>query len=73
MRILKNKNSSAAPDDRETALPMERVTGIEPAWPAWEAGVLPLDYTREQHNYITLFLCCQEKYVDKKILKGERK
>ena len=24
----------------------ERVTGIEPALPAWEAGVLPLNYTR---------------------------
>ena len=24
---------------------MEQVTGIEPARPAWEAGVLPLDYT----------------------------
>ena len=25
---------------------MERVTGIEPARPAWEAGILPLNYTR---------------------------
>ena len=25
---------------------MERVTGIEPAWPAWKAGTLPLSYTR---------------------------
>ena len=24
---------------------MERATGIEPAYPAWEAGVLPLNYT----------------------------
>lgn len=24
---------------------MEPVTGIEPAPPAWEAGVLPLNYT----------------------------
>ena len=24
----------------------ERVTGIEPAWPAWKAGALPLSYTR---------------------------
>ena len=29
----------------------ERVTGIEPAWPAWKAGALPLSYTREpQHK-----------------------
>ena len=26
---------------------MERVTGIEPAFSAWEADVLPLNYTRE--------------------------
>ncbi len=25
---------------------MERVTGIEPAWSAWKAEVLPLNYTR---------------------------
>ena len=24
----------------------ERVMGIEPTWPAWKAGVLPLNYTR---------------------------
>jgi hypothetical protein len=27
---------------------MERVTGIEPAWPAWKAGALPLSYTRKR-------------------------
>ena len=27
----------------------ERVTGIEPAWPAWKAGALPLSYTREAY------------------------
>ena len=26
---------------------MERATGIEPAFSAWEADVLPLNYTRE--------------------------
>ncbi len=26
---------------------VERVTGIEPAFSAWEADVLPLNYTRE--------------------------
>ena len=25
---------------------LERVKGIEPSWPAWEAEVLPLNYTR---------------------------
>ena len=27
-------------------LAMERATGIEPAYPAWEAGALPLSYAR---------------------------
>ena len=26
---------------------LERVTGIEPARPAWKAGILPLNYTRD--------------------------
>ena len=27
----------------------ERATGIEPAWPAWKAGTLPLSYARARH------------------------
>lgn len=27
---------------------MERVDGIEPTWPAWKAGALPLSYTRSR-------------------------
>ena len=27
---------------------MERVEGIEPSWPAWKAGTLPLSYTRKE-------------------------
>ena len=30
----------------ELGLCVERVTGIEPAFSAWEADVLPLNYTR---------------------------
>lgn len=37
---------------------VERMTGIEPAFPAWEAGALPLDYIRiglsEQVNFPVL-------------------
>ncbi len=29
---------------------LERVTGIEPAFSAWEADVLPLNYTRKSSN-----------------------
>ena len=31
-------------------LEMERVMGIEPTWPAWKAGALPLSYTRNSSN-----------------------
>jgi hypothetical protein len=40
----KPRTSSTGPDPRFS---VERVTGIEPAWPAWKAGALPLSYTRE--------------------------
>jgi hypothetical protein len=30
---------------------MERVMGIEPTWPAWKAGALPLSYTRVAKKY----------------------
>ena len=28
--------------------------GIEPTWPAWKAGVLPLNYTRVNEKYDTI-------------------
>src|ERR1044071_5038762 len=31
-------------------LKVERVMGIEPTWPAWKAGALPLSYTRSEQN-----------------------
>jgi hypothetical protein len=36
------------------AFPMERVTGIEPASRAWEALILPLNYTRSSDELSTL-------------------
>jgi len=32
---------------------MERVEGIEPSWPAWKAGTLPLSYTRINYRIFT--------------------
>ena len=32
----------------------ERVMGIEPTYPAWKAGVLPLNYTRKMSHTLTL-------------------
>ena len=34
----------------------KRVMGIEPTYPAWKAGVLPLNYTRVTHIIIIIFL-----------------
>ena len=33
---------------------LERVMGIGPTYPAWKAGVLPLNYTRTSHNALRL-------------------
>ena len=48
---------------------MERVTGIGPAYPAWKAGVLPLNYTRKsfsllfQLEHFTIEIRrCQERF-----------
>ena len=30
----------------------KRVMGIEPTYPAWKAGVLPLNYTRINNAYL---------------------
>ena len=38
---------------RQELFSMERMTGIEPASPAWEAGALPLDDIRMQCPYFT--------------------
>lgn len=45
-----NANPSKIPQKirlpkREADFHLEQVKGIEPSWPAWEAGVLPLNYT----------------------------
>ena len=34
------------------ALSLERVKGIEPSYAAWEAAVLPLNYTRNAADFI---------------------
>ncbi len=40
---------------RSLPFSLERVTGIEPAASAWEAEVLPLDYTRDSIIIVRLF------------------
>ena len=41
---------------RTPPFPMERVKGIEPSTRAWEARVLPLNYTRKTYSFIILQL-----------------
>ena len=43
---------------------LERVTGIEPASRAWEARVLPLNYTRKKYLLCTTSVrCCHFRTV----------
>ena len=35
-------------------LAQKRVMGIEPTYPAWKAGVLPLNYTRKSYEVLLL-------------------
>ena len=36
---------------RTLSMVMERMKGVEPSCPAWEAGVLPMNYTRMVEIY----------------------
>lgn len=43
-------------------LHMERMKGIEPSYQAWEARILPLNYTRKYLYSITEYIgTCKEK------------
>lgn len=45
---------------------MERVKGIEPSMRAWEARVLPLNYTRIARNYYTTFAEVRQIQIPRK-------
>ena len=49
-RVLTRRKKSNATQSGGIAF-LEQATGIEPASPAWEAGVLPLDYACERIYY----------------------
>src|SRR3712207_976325 len=49
-RRLLQSFSSRANRPLDLRICLERVTGIEPAWPAWKAGALPLSYARVLRN-----------------------
>ena len=44
----------AFPVATRAAVVLERVEGIEPSWPAWKAGTLPLCYTRDKKEHYLL-------------------
>ena len=53
---------------------MERVKGIEPSLKAWEALVLPLNYTRKMfYYYIILLPFCKGFAENNFILKNRKK
>ena len=43
---------------------LERVTGIEPAYRAWEASVLPLNYTRVRLHFTAFCLLLDISFCD---------
>ena len=49
---------------------MERVTGIEPALSAWEADVLPLNYTRVFDDYASVHTACGRPHPGSSIPTG---
>ncbi len=54
-------------------LKVERVKGIEPSYPAWKAGVLPLNYTRKPMNCNIQRACCQDIFPKKPELAEKRR
>ena len=62
---LVRKRTCLPREIRSGASPLERVTGIGPARPAWKAGILPLNYTRVGTSRLrlpyltTLYAVCQ--------------
>ena len=46
---------------------LERVKGIEPSYPAWKAGVLPLNYTRKLGNFIIPRGACQVLFPRRRV------
>ena len=62
--LLKAKNK---PEQRELCSDVERVKGIEPSYSAWEADVLPLNYTRMDRTTMIL------AHSAEKIKRGEGK
>src|SRR5437667_7352132 len=41
----------------------QRATGIEPAWPAWKAGTLPLSYARAPGIKLALRSCNAKRFL----------
>jgi hypothetical protein len=50
--VVQNADPSARPTKRTNAQDRQakRAAGIEPAWPAWKAGTLPLSYARAKNK-----------------------
>ena len=45
---------SLSNNGQKPLMKMERVNGIEPSYAAWEAAVLPLNYTRVIASHLTV-------------------
>ena len=57
-------------DNGNVAQMLERAAGIEPAWPAWKAGTLPLSYARLGEYYTEIGCDVQSGKFDDHSFKG---
>ena len=46
MQVIRNRFDFSKKRQKLQEIRVERVKGIEPSYAAWEAAVLPLNYTR---------------------------
>ena len=62
----------ATPRSANAFVPDKRVTGIEPAFSAWEAGFLPLKYTRELIPRLSCLFYHRDLFVSRDFFCGPK-
>ena len=60
--LFRGIRTGASPENLSLTsfLPLERITGIEPASSAWEADVLPMNYICNMAYHTTIFPKCKQ-------------
>ena len=50
--MIERRQKPAVSEKEAAGFKLERIMGIEPTYPAWEAGVLPMNYIRSSVNEV---------------------